>query len=158
MTEPDEIMQRFGDGLAASQNGDRDLARSTFEALCAKVGDDGDPFHRCAIAHAMADVQDDPHDELTWDLASLEAAGGLTDERLAAAGVRGSARSFQPSMHLNLADVYQRLARHDESRHHLHAGLASLDALGDDGYRRMIREGLARIERKLDTSGSTGTG
>ena len=51
MTGPDQIMQRFGGGLAASQNGDRELACSTFESLWAEVGEDGDPLHRRAIAH-----------------------------------------------------------------------------------------------------------
>jgi hypothetical protein len=134
MTEPDQIMQRFGEGLAASQSGDRDLARRTFTDLWAEVGDDGDPLHRCAIAHAKADVQDDLQDELAWDLRALAAAEGLTDERVQAAGAHGTARSFKPSLHLNLADLYRRLDRPDEARHHLEAGLSTVDALGDDGY------------------------
>jgi hypothetical protein len=151
-------MQRFGEGLAASQSGDRDLARRSFSTLWAEVGDDGDPLHRCAIAHAMADVQDDLEDELDWDLRALAAAEGLTDERVRSAGVQGTARSFQPSLHLNLADVYRRLGRPDEARHHLDTGLGTVDALGDDGYGAMIREGLARIERELGEGTSPGTG
>ena len=158
MTEPDQIMQRFGEGLAASQSGDRDVARATFETLWAEVGDDGDPLHRCAIAHAMADVQDDLHDELAWDLRALAAAEGLTDERVQSAGAPGTAQSFQPSLHLNLADVYWRLGRPEDSRRHVEVGLATVDALGDDGYGAMIREGLARIERQLDEGTSPGTG
>jgi hypothetical protein len=158
MTEPDQIMQRFGEGLAASQSGDRDLARTTFNTLWDEVGDDGDPLHRCAIAHAMADVQDDPHDELTWDLRALAAADGLTDERVRSAGALGSARSFLPSLHLNLADVYRRLDQPEEALHHLEVGLATVDALGDDGYGAMIREGLGHIERQLDDGTSPGTG
>lgn len=150
MTETDDIMQRFGGGLAASQAGDRELARSTFAELWAEVGEHGDPLHRCAIAHAMADVQDDLDAELEWDLRALDAASTLTDERVGEAGVVGTARSFQPSLHLNLADVYRRLGRHDEARHHLDAGLATVDALGDDGYGAMIRDGLARLGNELD--------
>lgn len=149
MTGPDQIMQRFGDALAASQSGNRDLARQSFTTLWAEVGDDGDPLHRCAIAHAMADVQDDLEDELAWDLRALAAAEDLTDDRIRAAGAQGSARSFQPSLHLNLADVYRRLGRPDDARHHLEAGLATVDALGEDGYGTMIREGLARIASQL---------
>lgn len=150
MTEPDQIMRRFGEALAASQSGERDFARQSFTELWAEVGEDGDPLHRCAIAHALADVQDDLEDELAWDLRALAAAEGLTDERIHAAGAQGSARSFQPSLHLNLADVYRRLGRPDRARHHLEAGLATADALGEDGYGSMIREGLARIRSQLD--------
>ena len=158
MTEPDQIMQRFAEGLAASQGGDRQGARTTFATLWAEVGDDGDPLHRCAIAHAMADVQDDIHDELTWDLRALAAAEGLTDERLRSAGVDGTARSLRPSLHLNLADAYRRLGRPEEARHHVEAGLATVDALGDDGYGEMIRAGLARIEGQLEGATAPGTG
>lgn len=96
MTEPDQIMQRFGDFLAASQNGDRERARSTFESLWAEVGEAGDPLHRCAIAHAMADVQDDLGDELAWDLAALIAVEALTDERLRPPGCRALPGPFNP--------------------------------------------------------------
>jgi predicted Zn-dependent protease len=157
MTEPDQIMLRFGDGLAANQNGDRESARSTFESLWAQVGDAGDPLHRCAIAHAMADVQDDPADELAWDLAALAAAEALSDDRLRAAGMAGTARSLQPSLRLNLADIYRRLGRPAEARHHLRAGLASVDSLGDGGYGTMIRDGLTRIQQQLDGDDSCAT-
>ncbi len=76
MTGTDDIMQRFADGLAASQGGDRELARATFATIWAEVGDDGDPLHRCAIAHAMADVQDD----LDAELAEIQEA--LVTDRL----------------------------------------------------------------------------
>ncbi len=157
MTEPDPIMQRFGEGLAASQRGDRDLARRTFTALWAEVGDDGDPLHRCAIAHAMADVQDVLEDELAWDLRALAAAEGLTDDRVHAAGVPGTARSFQPSLHLNLADAHRRLGHTELARHHVEAGLASVDALDDDGYGTTVREGLVRVARRLDDDPLVGT-
>jgi len=50
-------------------------------------GEDGDPFHVCALAHSMADVQNDVHEELLWDLRALAAADLLTDERAARGGV-----------------------------------------------------------------------
>jgi hypothetical protein len=156
MTEPDRIMLRFGEGLAASQNGNGDLARLIFGSLWTEVGDQGDPFHRCAIAHAMADVQVDVLNELAWDLAALDAAQALTDERLQAAGVQGTARSLRPSLNLNLADVYRRLGRPAEARHHVWVGLTNVDALADDGYGTMIRDGLVRIQQQLDGDGSSG--
>jgi hypothetical protein len=63
-TEPDPIMIGIGEGIAKSQAGDRARARSIFNAVWEQIGDDGDPLHRCALAHSMADVQDDPRQEL----------------------------------------------------------------------------------------------
>jgi hypothetical protein len=151
MTGPDEIMQRIGEGIAASQRGERSLARSIFGAVWDQIGGtDGDPFHRCAVAHSMADVQDDLEDELAWDLRALEAADLLTDERVQAGGVAGTAVGFYPSLHLNLADVYRRLGRTDSAREHVRLANEAVSALPDDGYGAVIRGGLARIEHQLD--------
>jgi hypothetical protein len=149
--EPDEIMTRVGVAMAAAQQGDRSEARALFTAIWADVGDDGDPFHRCAVAHSMADVQDDPQDELVWDLRALEAASLLTDERVEAGGVAGSVRSFYPSLHLNLAEDHRALGEDDLAREHLLLGRAALDALSDDGYAHMIRDALDRVERELSS-------
>ena len=62
----------------------------------------------------------------------------------------GAARSLQPSLHLNLADVNRRLGRPVEARYHLEAGLATVDSLRDDGYATMIRDACARINQQLD--------
>lgn len=156
--EPDEIMQHVGEGIAASQQGERARARSIFDDIWERIGgDDGDPFHRCAIAHSMADVQDDPREELAWDLRALRAADLLTDERVEAGGVAGSARAFYPSLHLNLADVYLRLGEPEHALEHVQRGQAAVAALPDDGYGTMIRDALARIESELvdaDRSGN----
>jgi hypothetical protein len=68
MAQPDAIMTRMVEGLALSQQGQRTAARTLWEALWASVGERGDPLHRCALAHHLADVQDDPAAELSWDL------------------------------------------------------------------------------------------
>ena len=142
-------MSELGSALASSQQGDRAGARSCLQALWERVGSDGDAFHRCAIAHSMADVQDDLGDVLRWDLAALSAADELTDERLAAGGLTGPVATLYPSLHLNLADVYLRLAERERSRAHVDAGRAALVQLGDEGYRAMISGALDRVEREL---------
>jgi len=95
-------------------------------------GENGDPFHRCALAHSMADVQDDVHEELAWDLRALAAADLLTNERAARGGVAGSVAGFYPSLHLNLGECYRKLGEVDRAREHLDRGRASVDALGND--------------------------
>ncbi len=40
-----------------------------------------DALHIVSLAHYMADVQDDPAQELCWDLRALDASDSLTDAR-----------------------------------------------------------------------------
>jgi hypothetical protein len=58
----------------------------------------------------MADMQQDPRDELLWDLRALEAAGALSG---------AGARDYYPSLHLNLAEDYRNLVDWRAAREHL---------------------------------------
>lgn len=85
---PDPVMTEIGRGMELGQRGERDAAREVFAGVWDRLGADGDPFHICALAHSMADVQDDPREELVWDLRALEAADLVSDERARLAGWR----------------------------------------------------------------------
>jgi hypothetical protein len=106
-------------------------------------------LHRVALAHALADVQDDPREELAWDLRALQAAESVTDERAARAGVPGRVTGFYPSLHLNLGEDYRKLGELPPARRHLELGLAAAQGLGDDGYSTMIKGGLERLADRL---------
>ncbi|MEP7036220.1 MAG: hypothetical protein ABI934_11580 [Actinomycetota bacterium] len=97
----------------------------------------------------MADVQDDVHVELVWDLRALEAADLLTDERVAQAGAMSPVAAFYPSLHLNLGECYRKLGNLDLARENLERGHAAVGSLGDDGYGRMIKGGLDRLGERL---------
>jgi hypothetical protein len=140
----DEILARIGEGVALCREGKREQARASLAELWASIGRDA--LHRCALAHAMADAQDDPREELAWDLRALDEARQLTSERLAAAGVVSSVQGLYPSLHLNLADVYLRLGDHPRALEHVKRGKAAAQVLADDGYRAMIVSGLERVE------------
>lgn len=152
MTEPDVTMARMGRGVELGQRGEREAARELFSELWEEIGVTGDPLHRCALAHSMADVQDEVKEELLWDLRALEAADLVTDERARQAGVAGPVSGFYPSLHLNLGDAYRRLGDLDRARDHLERGRAVVGALGDDGYGQMIRQGLERLADRLRTA------
>ncbi|MET9295059.1 hypothetical protein [Streptomyces sp. NPDC003077] len=79
----------MGQAVMLHRGGDREEARNRLRALWEEVGPRGDPFHRCALAHYLADTQDDPLDELHWDLMALDAAERST--ATAAGPERGSA-------------------------------------------------------------------
>ncbi len=155
--EPDAVMARVGEGIALRQRGERDAARRLFAELWQEIGGaDGDAFHRCAIAHSMADVRDDVDEELDWDLLALDAADALTDARAAEGGVTTPVAAFYPSLHLNLGECYRKLGDVERARHHLLQGQASLAALPEGGYSAMIRGGFDTLTQALAAGGAGG--
>lgn len=150
MDAPAPLKDRIDAAIALVHRAERVAARQAFDALWAELGPAGDPFHRCTLAHFMADVQDDPRDELMWDLRALEAADSLSDERVKAHHASLALRAFYPSLHLNLAADYQKLGELDHARAHIGKASAALDDLPADGYGTMIRGGIARLAAQLD--------
>lgn len=129
----DPIMRTVSDGIAMLHAGRRHEARARFEAIWDDIKGDPDPFHECTLAHFMADTQDDPAEELRWDLRALHAAERVTQHRAMVHHASLSIRSFFPSLHLNVADACLRLGDMAGARRHVDAGLASADDLHQDG-------------------------
>jgi hypothetical protein len=125
--------------------GDREAARTQLTALWEACDD---RQTRCAIAHYLADVQDETEDELSWDLRALE---NVDDD------------GWLPSLHLNLADDYRRLARTQLAEEHLSIARAHLFGLPEGGYGDLIRSGVENVAealaagsvRRLETNPST---
>jgi hypothetical protein len=147
---PDAMSARVAEAMELGQTGRPDEARTLFSAIWADLGPDGDPLHRVAVAHAMADLQDDPHEELAWDLRALEAVEGISDERAAAAGVTSPVAAFYPSLHLNLGEAYRKAGDPVRARAHLELGTVAAAQLGTDGYAGMIRTGLRALAARLE--------
>ncbi|WP_455351835.1 hypothetical protein [Streptomyces sp. SYSU K217416] len=146
----DAVMTRIGQAIMLLHGGDREEARNRFGVLWSEIGENGDPLHRCTLAHYMADTQDDPADELAWDLRALSAADGLSDERVAQHHATLAVRAFYPSLHLNLAADYVKLQRPDAARVHLDRARAATGTLGDDGYGNGIRAAIERLQARLE--------
>ncbi|MEU0053137.1 hypothetical protein ABZ299_29035 [Streptomyces sp. NPDC006184] len=149
---PDGVLTRIGQVVMLHHGGDREEARSRFLDLWAEVGEDGAPLHRCTLAHYLADTQDDPADELAWDLRALSAAEELSDGR--AADGPDSVRGFLPSLHLNLAADYVKLGRTDAARSHLRRARRAASHLSDDGYGTGVRSAISRLELRLGQDGT----
>jgi hypothetical protein len=146
----DQTLSRISHGVELHHHrGDRAAARLLFAQLWDEIGgEQGDPLHVCVLAHAMADVQDDVHQELAWDLRALAAADLLTDARTAEAGMTLPVAGLYPSLHLNLSECYRKLGDLGRTREHLERARAGIGELGDDEYGRLIRDGLARLEQQ----------
>src|SRR5205085_9094605 len=94
---------------ARLQSGDRAGARTGLEAVWARIAANPEPMHEVALSHSMADAQDDPQQELGWDLRALEAALRCTDADADAHSQAASIAAFLPSLHVNLAEDYLKL-------------------------------------------------
>ncbi|MGI5424430.1 hypothetical protein [Streptomyces sp. CA-179760] len=149
-TAPDTVLTRIGQLVMLHHAGDREEARHRFLDLWAQIGEHGDPLHRCTLAHYLADTQDDPGDELAWDLRALTAAEETDGDGLPSGA---AVRAFYPSLHLNLADDYLRLGRHDAARAHLHRARGTAAALADDSYGDGVWAAIERLESRLGEGG-----
>ncbi|MEV6694899.1 hypothetical protein AB0M35_25825 [Micromonospora sp. NPDC051196] len=147
----DETLARINEGVQLHhQQGQREAARDLFAQIWDEIGGErGDPLHVCVLAHSMADVQDNVHQELVWDERALTAAGLLTDDRLAQAGVPMSVAALYPSLHLNLGECYRKLGDLGRAREFLQCAQAGIGALGDDAYAQLIKGGLDRLAQEL---------
>jgi hypothetical protein len=146
----DPTILRIGEAVQLDHEGKREAARVLFAEIWEEIGgEDGDPLHRCTLAHAMADAQDDVHQELVWDQRALAAADSLTDARMAQAGLALPVAGLYPSLHLNLSECHRKLGDVGRAREHLRHARDTVGVLGDDEYGRMIRDGLEQLTERL---------
>ncbi|GAA1714806.1 hypothetical protein [Streptomyces yatensis] len=140
--EGDAVLTRIGQAVMLHRGGDREEARNRLAALWQEIERDGAPFHRCALAHYLADTQDDPLDELIWNLRALTAADGLTGAL--------APRAFFPSLHLNVATGYLKLGQEEAARGQLALARAAAAALGEDPYGDGVRAAILRLTLALE--------
>jgi hypothetical protein len=151
---PDAVLTRIGQVVMLHHAGDREEARHRFLGLWAEIGEHGDALHRCTLAHYLADTQDDPQDELAWDLRALSAAEELAQDRLADRREGASAaRALYPSLHLNLAADYDRLGHREAARVHLRRARVAAESLAPGRYGEGVRASIDRLERRMDDAG-----
>jgi hypothetical protein len=151
----DDVMARVTAAVQRGQAGERVPARQELEAIWAEVERDrNDDFHRCVIAHFMADLQDDERDELMWDERALVAVDGVSDERAQEFDQSLQVRGFMPSLYLSLADDHRRLGDADRAHEFLGKARAVSDALAEDPYGDLVRGILDKVSQAL-AEGST---
>lgn len=139
------MLERIRSGIRLREAGKVAEARELLSGLWPDV-EHGDAFERCFLAHSLADVQEDPDDELHWDLVALDAASDVTEERAAEREIPGGRLGLYPSLHLNLAEDYLRLGDDAEARRQYLAGREHLHLLADDSYGRGIRDAFSEYE------------
>jgi hypothetical protein len=133
--------------VGEAQTGDRTAGRNGLLACWARSSR-ADHTYRCVLAHYLADLQESLDDEVAWDQVALEESAHLHGDALTAVGIPDVA-GLAPSLHLNLGDGYLRQGRVGEATEQLRQGQAMVGVLTDDGYGRMIRDGLTRLEARV---------
>ncbi|MEU7138415.1 hypothetical protein ABZ942_03070 [Nocardia sp. NPDC046473] len=151
----DDTMTAITRAVALGHEGQPDAARESLLALWNSFGPQGDPLHRCTLAHYLADLHDDAAEALTWDIRALDAADSLTNTRAQEYDSSLDVQGFYPSLHLNLADNYRRLSSFTAAQRELAAARATLPSLPDTPYGTMIRTAVDEVDAAIqaqDTS------
>jgi hypothetical protein len=145
MTTPPEppAYATIREGISLREQGRSPEAKALMESLVAGVESGDDAYAKVFLAHSLADVQQNPEDELAWDLRALAFMHDLTDQQALDRGNPGGKNALFPSLHLNLAVDYRRLGDDVNARRHFEVGQAYLDALSDDEYGDSIRSAFA---------------
>ena len=89
---------------------------------------------KATAAHYLARVQADAAAKLTWDRIALEQGLKISDETAKAA--------FLPSLYLNVGKGLEDLGEHPEARQAYEKGLHYAGFLPEDGYVKLIKNGL----------------
>lgn len=69
LTDPDRLMRCIFAAVSMAQTGHRDEAMRAFDAIGSELRARDLPLHLCVLSHHMADLQDDPAEELVWTFA-----------------------------------------------------------------------------------------
>lgn len=162
---PDETMEAIGNAVLLGRAGDAESARRDLHAIWIQIGVMGDPFHRCTLAHYLADLHESPAEALIWDIRALDAADAMTDERAQQHHASLQVAGFYPSLHLNIADNLRRLGAFDAAAEHINSADQHASALQGDAYGDTIRTAISEVgeairacdtERRVSAPGATG--
>lgn len=129
---------------AREVRGDREGARAVYAELWDAALHTPDQYRACVVAHFMAHAQSEPEAQLVWHLRALRAA----DAALASGDER--VRSFYPSLHANLGDVYLRQGDRTSARQHIQWAQVVQNTLSDDAYGHTVRALIVRLADAIE--------
>ncbi|WP_431791822.1 hypothetical protein [Kocuria palustris] len=147
---PDPTMEAIGNAVALGREGGPELARRDLLALWRQIGVVGDPFHRCTLAHYLADLYEEPAEALIWDVRALDAADALTDERAQQHHATLQVAGFYPSLYLNIADNLRRLGAFEAATEHINNAQQRTSVLSEDAYGITIRTAIGEVREAIE--------
>ena len=129
--DPDnKIVKLCIHGMDLEHEGKNEEAAGIFLKAWSLAGDDTEKF---TAAHYVARHQQTIADKLAWDEVALNLALKIKEEQLKAA---------YPSLYLNIAKGYEDLKDYAKAKEHYKLALKFTEFLLNDGYGRMIKEGI----------------
>ena len=144
-------METITTAVVLGRDGDKESARHDLLAIWKQIGLAGDPFHRCTLAHYLADLYEDPAAALMWDVRALDAAEILSDDRAQQYHASLHVAGFYPSLYVNIADNLRRLGSFDAATEHIENAEQHTASLNDDAYGDMIRAAISEVRQAIDS-------
>ncbi|MDP9614505.1 MULTISPECIES: hypothetical protein [Streptomyces] len=154
-TRPDPTMEAIGHAVTEGRAGNVTFARHQLLSLWSAIGVTGDPLHRCTLAHYLADLYDSPAQALAWDIRALDAADAVTEQRVQEHDASLHIAGFYPSLHLNLADNYRRLAAFEAAAEHIGMAREHAPNLPEGAYGDTIRTAIEQVAEAISQRDTT---
>ncbi|GAA0035028.1 hypothetical protein [Brevibacterium metallidurans] len=145
----DPIMESIQEAVSTGRVGSTESARQRLLTLWHEIGVAGDPFHRCTLAHYLADLCEDPAQALIWDVRALDAADALSDQRAQQYHATLRVAGFHPSLYLNIADDLRRLGAFAAAADYIGKAEAVASNLSDDAYGKTVRTAIHDVNRSI---------
>ncbi|MBV8756497.1 MAG: hypothetical protein JO257_04450 [Deltaproteobacteria bacterium] len=134
--------------VSTLHRGDREQAHEELEAIWARVDPD-DHFHRCVVAHYLAEAQSDPAEELRFDILALAAARRAEPAEFDGRFPGLTLVGFLPTLHVKLATAYERVGELTLARLHATEAKDALAKVPVGPAGDVTRAVLARLNRRL---------
>lgn len=132
------------------ESGNAPAAREALLAIWAEIGVTGDAFHRCILAHYLADLYEAPAEALIWDIRALDAADAIPAQGTDGVQLGFDIAAFSPSLHLNIADNLRRLGSFTAATAYLNAAAGDIHLLVEDAYGGLIRATLKQVAEAIE--------
>jgi tetratricopeptide (TPR) repeat protein len=124
------VVKLCAKGMDMEGKGDHEGASDLFIQAWNEATNDVEKF---TAAHYVARHQKSIADKLKWDETALQLALNINDDTI---------KGAYPSLYLNIAKCYEDLNDFDNARKNYTLALSFTGQLTDDGYGKMIKEGI----------------
>jgi tetratricopeptide (TPR) repeat protein len=95
---------------------------------------------RCIAAHYVARHQQNPADELAWNLLALDHAKAAADDQV---------RELYPSLYLNIGKAYENVGNREEAKRSYELAAGAVDLLPEGAYGTFTRNAIRRARIRV---------
>lgn len=135
------VVQLCVSGMNAEGEGRIEEAQQLFQQAWEMAANDFEAF---TAAHYLARNQEDPNDNLKWNLEALTRAGTLPEDAV---------KGHYPSLCLNVGKSYETLGNAAEAARYYRLAANSSEQLPPGKYTDMIRSGISAGLKRVGRSG-----